>query len=88
MCSKGRYCDSVQKLDGGFTACPPGTYNDKDGQSNITACIECQPGTYSTENGAESKSACLPCPAGTYNDEPGKFILKLGVTWTILRIFF
>ena len=49
-----------------------GDYNDKDGQSNVTACIECLPGTYSTEIGAKSNSICFPCPSGTYGNQSGE----------------
>ncbi len=72
LCAKGGYCSVSQEVDGGFTACPPGTYNDKLGQSNNATCIKCPTGTYSTISGAESKDTCLPCPAGTYNDELGE----------------
>ena len=77
LCSKGGYCNSAQKGDGGFTACPPGTFNDKLGQSDVTACIECPPGRYSTENGADSESACLPCPSGRSNNKSGELCFEI-----------
>jgi hypothetical protein len=73
LCSTGGYCDAANKLDGGFTPCPPGTYNDKVGQSNETACQLCPSGTYSTISGGNSTDVCLECPSGTYSDHPGAF---------------
>ena len=67
----------MQKLDGGFTACPAGTYNDKPGQNEKVACTECPPGTYSTETGAESIATCSQCPSGTYNNKYGEFCFEL-----------
>jgi hypothetical protein len=72
-CLKGGYCDAANKLDGGFTPCPPGTYNDKMGQSSETACQLCPSGTYSTTSGGTSVDVCLECLPGTYNGQPGKF---------------
>ena len=74
LCSKGGYCNAAKQIEGGFTACPPGTYNDKPGQSNNIACIQCPPGTYSNTNGAESVSTCLQCLPGTYNNKSGELL--------------
>jgi hypothetical protein len=73
LCSIGGYCNAVSKLDGGFTPCPPGTFNDKIGQSNTNACQLCPSGTYSTISGGNSIDVCLECLPGTYNNQLGKF---------------
>ncbi len=85
LCAKGGYCDAVQKIDGGFTACPPGTYNEKPGQTHLAACIECPPGTFSTIFGAESKHTCLPCPSGTYNNYTGEFMKLINTVIELLN---
>jgi hypothetical protein len=63
----------VNQLGGGFTPCPPGSYNDKIGKSNEAACQLCPSGTYSTTSGGDGIDVCRECPPGTYNDGPGKF---------------
>ncbi len=72
-CSKGGYCKAVNKFDGGFTPCPPGTLNDKIGQNSTSACQLCPSGTYSTTSGGNSVDVCLECLPGTYNNQLGKF---------------
>ena len=42
-CPKGRYCPlNTERAD--QYKCPKGTFNDKTGQTNLTACIECTAG--------------------------------------------
>ena len=76
-CAKGGFCDASKQINGGFTACRSGTYNEKDGQSDQSACTECLPGTYSSVVGATNSTICEPCPTGTYNNQSGKLELKM-----------
>ena len=43
-CGVGGFCDATDRHYGGFTSCPAGTYNDKTGQTNATACQPCPTG--------------------------------------------
>ena len=58
-CPKGSYCINEIRY-----ACPKGTSNPKEGQSNKNACVDCPVGTY---NNLLGQAACTDCPAGTYN---------------------
>jgi hypothetical protein len=71
-CPKGGYCNVVDAFNGGFIPCPPGSFNDKNGQSNETVCQLCPAGTYSTTSGGTSAEVCLECQPGTYSNQPGK----------------
>jgi hypothetical protein len=71
-CSIGGYCDDIRSSDGGFTSCPPGTFNDKIGQSDKAACQPCPVGTFRATYGGDSSAVCLECPPGKYGDESGK----------------
>eukprot|EP00592_Proboscia_alata_P023596 CAMPEP_0194424146 /NCGR_PEP_ID=MMETSP0176-20130528/23412_1 /TAXON_ID=216777 /ORGANISM="Proboscia alata, Strain PI-D3" /LENGTH=2584 /DNA_ID=CAMNT_0039233745 /DNA_START=230 /DNA_END=7984 /DNA_ORIENTATION=+ len=71
-CSEGGYCNASSKLDGGFTPCPPGTFNDKLGQSNEVSCEKCPVGTFSTQSGANNSKTCMKCLLGTYNNRTGQ----------------
>lgn len=71
-CALGGYCDEIDTCGGGFTPCPPGTYNDLLGQVNENACIPCPPGTYSTETGANSSASCFQCNPGEFGNETGQ----------------
>jgi len=63
MCRAGGYCSIIQAgaCDGGFTPCPVGTYNDKEGQDNVAACRLCPEGTY-----ADGKYGLIQCPRCPY----------------------
>ena len=68
-CPKGSYC-----LEGSAqpTKCPRGTYNPKNNQKTLDACLKCPKGTYNPGIGKESSSACLDCPVNEYNPGQGK----------------
>jgi len=72
ICPAGGYCNKFDVCGGGYEACKPGTYNDKQGQSNESACIECGIGTYSATNGAEKSSDCEQCAPGTFGNKTGQ----------------
>ncbi|KAG7455700.1 SCO-spondin-like isoform X1, partial [Solea senegalensis] len=78
MCSEGHYCEkgSVRQ-----TACLPGSYQLRQGQSK---CEACPPGFYCHHQGMTHPALCergfycpsgsanqLPCPAGTYGNTSG-----------------
>lgn len=80
-CAAGYYCTGGARVatqhlapKGHYTlvgaaspvACPPGTYNDRDAQSD---CMECEAGFYCPISGMNETST-FPCPAGSYC-EPG-----------------
>ena len=47
-CQAGGYCTSEQSgtCDGGFITCQVGTYNNKTGQDDVTACLPCPIGKH------------------------------------------
>lgn len=71
-CPVGGYCNSVNSNDGGYSACPPGTYNDEPGQSSVLACKPCPAGTFNPSYGGYDASFCVPCPDGTFNNMTGQ----------------
>jgi len=60
-CREGGYCNTnlTGTCDGGFTPCKIGTYNDKKGQAEETACRQCPRGQFSDKAGL---AECLTCP--------------------------
>lgn len=48
--------------------CMVGRYNDKEGQTYLSACTFCPPGKYGDEQGAIASSACKDCPLGFFNE--------------------
>jgi len=62
QCRAGGYCASEQfgTCEGGFKPCRVGTYNNKTGQDDETACVPCPIGTYA--DGKEGLVQCLQCP--------------------------
>ena len=75
-CAAGGYCNVANSNNGGFISCPTGTFNDKRGQSDESACTKCPVGTHGIELGASSRDECLPCPPGTFSDEAGEWITQ------------
>jgi len=71
-CDVGGYCDAVNSCNGGFKACSPGTFNDKEGKNSEDACELCPVGTFSVEVGADSNETCKKCEPGTFQDETGQ----------------
>jgi len=72
-CPAGGYCANkaaADTCDGGFTACPIGTFSTVTGDFTGSSCIQCPPGTFS-----DNKTGlvnCFECPKGTYQDKAGK----------------
>ena len=73
LCTSGYYCTGATETicpagyscNNGFkTICGPGTYQDKEGQ---TECIPCEAGTVNSEYGA---SMCMPCSIDEYQAGP------------------
>ena len=62
-CPQGTY-----SKDSLCVACPFGTYNPRNGTSNISSCIACPPGYFTRQAGSRSRTQCLSCPLGTYWD--------------------
>jgi len=76
-CAPGGYCSSLESCGGGFMECAPGTYNEKPGQNNATACLPCGVGTFSTINGANSSKVCQKCAGGSFTNKSGSTTCKL-----------
>jgi len=70
-CLLGGYCDSKNTCGGGFTACLPGTYNDKYGMNDIEDCVKCPMGTFSTIPEAKSSEVCENCSPGKFGNDTG-----------------
>jgi hypothetical protein len=68
-CPVGFYCNNTYNTDGlisqNIYKCPEGTYNNKAGSSDISACLKCPVGTYSTQASEECKKLS-DCPPGYY----------------------
>jgi hypothetical protein len=71
-CPTGGYCSNQSSLNGGFTPCLPGTYNDLEGKYESAACQSCPIGTYSIKVEASNASDCFACGPGSYSNETGK----------------
>jgi len=76
-CARGGYCVDTKSCGGGFTECEAGTYNEKTGQSNRSACIACDMGTFSIIKGANSSIVCERCPGGTFGSRIGATTCEL-----------
>jgi len=66
LCGKGEYQNMAAQSS--CNKCGAGTFNDKEGATDLTACIPCPPGKFSMSEGSET---CSPCPAGNYSKLPG-----------------
>jgi hypothetical protein len=55
-CPAGMYC--IQGLP---YACPPGTYNQREGAKSVDECLPCPSSTYNPSPGASALSSCLRC---------------------------
>ncbi|XP_033646870.1 uncharacterized protein LOC117306372 isoform X1 [Asterias rubens] len=60
-CSKGHYCPEGTEVE---EPCEPGTYSDREENTNISYCLSCTPGMYCEEWGMELPSA--ECSRGYY----------------------
>ena len=65
-CPMGHYCPA---RSGSPTPCPPGTFSDSTGQSELSSCRQCLPGMFCDREGlawpAGSCTAGFYCPLGT-----------------------
>jgi len=79
-CRVGGYCSNKvasDSCDGGFIACPVGTYNNVTGAYNETACVKCPQGTFhGNRTGLEF---CSQCPKGTYSKAGSPLCSECGV---------
>ena len=68
-CNKGYYCNNTRNSNNepiqNIYKCPAGTYNDKIGSTDISACIQCPSGKVSAEGSIQCNSIC---PDGYYSD--------------------
>ena len=68
-CPVGSYCGSTGMS--APTACPPGTYKDVTGGTNVGDCTLCPAGKYRASTWASSLDQCLVCPVTQYGPKAG-----------------